>query len=99
MKQWRMPKPCADCPFDSSIGGLHMANSLRPSRLESIKEGLLNGEYFLCHKTTDETGDGSKLLCAGATDWQNAQGMDSNYQRVCERLDFIFKDENKNGNS
>lgn len=92
MKQWRMPKPCSDCPFSDSEGGKHMAKSLRPGRIRDIKKGLLEGDYFLCHKTTDETGDGSKLLCAGATDWQNAQGIDSNYQRVCERLEYIFGD-------
>ena len=92
MKPWRMLKPCIDCPFSDSKEGQHMAKSLRPGRMKSIKQGLLEGEYFLCHKTTEETGDGSKLLCAGATDWQNAQGMDSNYQRVCERLEYIFGD-------
>jgi len=80
---------CADCPFAKKGPGAHLRRTLRPARWREITSGLLRGEYFMCHKTTDETGDGSKKLCAGAIEWQAARGVSSNYQRVCERLDYF----------
>lgn len=84
---WRMPTMCDSCPFAKSGKGRALAKTLRPGRLAEIKRGLRGGERFLCHKTTDETGDGSKLVCAGALEYQEKQGVSSNYQRVMERLE------------
>lgn len=86
---WRMQKPCDNCPFNSSGAGLHLRKSLQRGRFDKIKRWLLRGEYFYCHKTTDETGDGSNLVCAGAIAYQDKHGTSSNYVQVCERLDDI----------
>ena len=85
---WRMKEPCIDCPFSDSPQGQHLARTLRLGRMRSIKFDLLHGQYFVCHKTSDETGDGSNLVCAGALAFQEEHGVSSNYQRVCERLEF-----------
>lgn len=87
-KDWRMPVQCADCPFSSKGAGLHLRKSLRPERWASILRELRDGSTFMCHKTTPETGDGSNKLCAGALEYQEEQGVSSQYQRVCERLDY-----------
>jgi hypothetical protein len=86
---WRMAKPCADCPFSKSEGGIRQAKALRPGRLASIKRELLRGAAFTCHKTTHETGNGTNLMCAGAIDYQNSRGASSNLQRVMESLDYF----------
>lgn len=88
-KDWRMPEPCRDCPFNKSGPGLRLRRSLASGRMAEIKRGLRRGDYFTCHKTTVETGNGSRLLCAGALAYQEAQGVSSNYQRVCERIEWI----------
>jgi hypothetical protein len=90
-----MVAPCETCPFSDSEGGTRMRRSLRPGRVASIKRGLLRGDAFHCHKTVghddeDEAviGAGARL-CAGALAWQNGRGASSNYQRVCESLDYV----------
>lgn len=85
---WRMKDPCANCPFNKSGAGLHLRKSLYPGRWREILLGLRMGQGFHCHKTTDETGDGSNLLCAGAISYQEKIGTSSNLQRVMERLDY-----------
>lgn len=86
---------CANCPFAKSGEGRKLARSLAPGRMAEIKRGLLRGETFHCHKTTLDTDEGdayagsTSLLCAGALAWQNARGASSNYQRVCESLDYF----------
>lgn len=86
---WRMKAPCEDCPFNKSGPGLHLRKSLRAGRWREILAGLVRGEHFTCHKTTEDTGDGSELMCAGAIQWQDKHGVSSNLQRVCERLDWL----------
>lgn len=86
---WRMEVPCVNCPFNKTGPGAHLAKSLRPGRLRAIKAGLLRGDAFMCHKTTDETGDGSNLMCAGALEWQNGRGQSSNLQRAMEAIDYF----------
>ena len=83
---WRMPSLCEDCPFAKSGLGKQLADSLHPDRLKLIKHGLRNGEYFVCHKTTRETGDGSNLVCAGALAYQEQRSVRSKYQQICEQL-------------
>ncbi len=92
--KWKMEKPCADCPFSDSAKGTHLRKSLNPGRMASIKRDLRRDKHFLCHKTTNETGDGSNLVCAGALAWQDERGLSSNYVRVCERLESIFNRRN-----
>ena len=91
MREWRMKEMCRDCPFQASGAGKRLADSLRPGRMASILRGLLRGENFECHKTTDETGDGTKLLCAGAIAFQEKMGVSSQYVRICQRLDGRYK--------
>ena len=85
---WKTAKPCGDCPFSSSKAGVHLRKSLKPERWRKIKAGLLQQEHFYCHKTTDETGNGTNLVCAGSIDWQDKHGVSSQYVRICERLDY-----------
>ena len=89
MKIWRQPHRCADCPFNPRGDGAHLRRSLGPGRMAEIKHGLRRGEHFMCHKTTEETGDGTRLVCAGALEFQEKQGVSSNYQRVCERIEWF----------
>lgn len=89
MKKWRMAKPCADCPFNSSGPGLHLRKSLHPGRWREILKALRSDKHFMCHKTTRQTGDGSNRLCAGSIAWQAARDLSSNYQRICERLEWF----------
>ncbi len=86
-----MNEPCVDCPFNESGPGLHLRKSLRPGRWQEILRGLKRDTHFTCHKTADETGDGSDLVCAGALAWQEERGLSSNYQRVMERLSWISR--------
>ncbi len=89
---WRMQKQCDNCPFSKSGKGLHLRRTLHPQRWRSILLGLRRGEVFNCHKTTNETGDGSNLICAGAIDFQERNRCTSNLQRVMERLDYAKQD-------
>jgi hypothetical protein len=93
---WRMPAECDNCPFSKSGPGAHLRRSLAPGRFAEIKQGLLNGAYFNCHKTVeyDDEGEGIPgvgLMCAGAIAFQEHAGTVSNYQRVAERLDRITR--------
>lgn len=90
-RQWRMPQQCADCPFSESGAGLHLRRSLGAGRWRSILADLRRDKHFTCHKTSDETGDGSNLVCAGAIEWQEAHGYSSQYQRIAERLEALSR--------
>lgn len=90
-KAWRMTTQCADCPFATSGAGLQLRETLRTGRWQEILDTLRADQHFLCHKTTTETGNGTNLVCAGALEWQESQGLSSNYQRVCERLEAMFE--------
>jgi len=90
MSDWRMSKKCADCPFAKRGPGLRLRRSLAPGRWKGILASLRRGETFNCHKTTLETGNGTNLVCAGAIEWQASQGTSSNYQRICERLEWMY---------
>ena len=88
---WAMPKICTNCPFAKRGLGAHLRWSLGPERWREITRGLRHGEYFLCHKTTDETGNGTNKVCAGALEYQDNRGITSQYVRICRRLDVIRK--------
>lgn len=91
MNSWRMQSMCSDCPFQVKGHGLNLRRSLRSGRWREILSGLRSGRDFRCHKTTIDTGDGSELLCAGAIEWMNKRGLSSNYQRICERLQWFIQ--------
>lgn len=96
MTRWRMDTLCNDCPFATSGPGLALRKSLRRGRFAEIKRDLAGGQlHFLCHKTTDETGDGSNRICAGAIEYQRRLGTSSNLERVLGRIDAIFSRKDK----
>lgn len=82
-----MAEQCADCPFANSGPGLHLRRSLGPGRYREILASLRRGNFFPCHKTTDDTGDGSNLVCAGSIEWQAKHGIVADYVQICSRLD------------
>lgn len=85
--QWRVESKCADCPFASSGAGLHLRRTLRPGRWREILNGLRRDGHFHCHKTTDETGNGTKLLCAGSLEWQEKHvGSVGQLARIMQRM-------------
>ena len=88
--KWKMEAPCANCPFSDSAEGKALAKSLRRGRLAEIKADLRRGGHFTCHKTTHETGNSTNLICAGAMAWQHDRGLTSQYERICERLEYAF---------
>lgn len=90
MSKWKTAAPCADCPFNSSGPGLHLRRSLGPGRWRAILQALRSDRHFTCHKTTEETGNGTNLMCAGALAWQIKRGLSSNLERVMSRLDAAF---------
>ena len=89
MKPWRTKAMCVDCPFAKSGPGARLRKILRPGRWREVTSGLLRQEHFYCHKTTEETGDGSNLVCAGAIEWQDKHGTSAQYVRICERLEYF----------
>lgn len=95
MSDWRMDRMCENCPFQSKGPGLKLRRSLRPGRWREILLGLRMDQHFYCHKTTEEDDEGEFVhtpkarLCAGAIAWQEARGLSSQYQRVCERLEAL----------
>lgn len=92
--KYMMAKKCSDCPFASSGPGLHLRKSLKRGRWRSILADLRNGKHFTCHKTTDETGDGSNKVCAGAAEWQEKHGCISTLVQVMERMRFFRSQRN-----
>lgn len=89
MKIWRMKEKCSHCPFSTEGPGLNLRLGLGRNRWSQITGALLDGNHFVCHKTGDETGDGSNLMCAGAIAFQESRGASSNLQRIMERLDYF----------
>ena len=83
---WLMSKPCLDCPFNKTGPGANLRKTLRHGRMAEIKTALLNNQHFTCHKTADETGDGSNKVCRGAYEWQEAHDVSANFVRICERI-------------
>ena len=85
MKKWRTAKMCSDCPFAKSGPGAHLRRMLRPSRWREILRDLKMDKYFLCHQTTEETGNGTNLECAGAIAWQEKYNRQpSQHARIME---------------
>ena len=83
---YRMSEKCADCPFAKSGPGLHLRKSLHPRRWPSILADLRAGKHFTCHKTTEETGNNTNLVCAGAIEWQDKHGRVSTMVQIMRRL-------------
>ena len=96
---FRLKKPCANCPFRSDEGAIHLA----PGRLGEIAREITEGEgkTFFCHKTLSgthtEDDDGVEIsykrgekdsLCAGAVIFQLKYGR----LPIGARLGFMSKD-------
>ena len=94
-RKWRMHDMCANCPFQSDGEGAHLRTTL--SRWHSILAGLRRRESFLCHGTTEDTGNNTNLLCAGAIAYQEQHRTISQYQQVCERLDDCREERSHRG--
>ena len=84
--RWRQEKPCSDCPFNTRGPGRHLRDSLLLVRWEEIMEGIEHGKVFQCHQTTEETGAGSNLICAGALAYQIKRGCVPDDLQLAERL-------------
>lgn len=80
---------CADCPFAKSGPGLRLRKTLARGRWSEILASLRRDAHFTCHKTTEETGDGSERMCAGAIQWQENNHCVGQLQRIMERLDYF----------
>lgn len=93
VKKWRMQKKCDNCPFAKSGKGLQLRKGLGPGRWAGILNSLRQGNYFPCHKTTeqdDETGEhipGVGLVCAGSLEWSEKNGASSAYVRLCTYME------------
>jgi hypothetical protein len=71
-------------------GQARLRRSLERGRMAEIKRALRNDQHFICHKTSDETGNGTNLMCAGALAWQRKRGLSSNLERVMSALDYFM---------
>lgn len=86
-----MRTPCKHCPFRSNIKGY-----LRKDRVVEIAQSVIAGQFFPCHKTTEEfeDEDGESDLqatensaqCAGAEIFAAHHGASSQMSRIAERL-------------
>lgn len=83
---------CRSCPFQSRGPGLALRKSLHPSRWRQILYGLRHDMHFHCHETTEETGNGTNLVCAGSIEWGDKRGISQNFVRVMERIERFLRD-------
>lgn len=90
--KWRMNEMCDNCPFDTSGNGHHLSHSLGAARMREIRQSLLNGALFPCHKTSLETGNGTDLHCAGAFAFQTAHGIETDYMRMCQSMEKVVQE-------
>jgi len=79
-----LTKPCNNCPFRKSSGGLF---GLHNERLEEIFEA----PSFQCHKSVDYSGDdpahGDRpIQCAGLIALQHKEGKPNQITQVANRL-------------
>lgn len=85
--KWRVDKKCSNCPFASSGAGLYLRKTLARGRWREILNALRMDGHFRCHKTTDETGNGTNLLCAGSLEWQEKNlGYVGQLARIMQRI-------------
>ena len=88
--QWRMPQMCADCPFAPSGPGLRLRRSLGKGRWTEIIQCLKRDKHFICHKTSNETGNATNLICAGSIEYSEDHNIPpSQLQRIMERIDYM----------
>ena len=81
---FRLKKPCVNCPFKKSTGGLF---GLPKERLLQIFEA----PAFQCHKTVDYTDKGSKpgdspCQCAGLIALQHKENQPNQITQIATRI-------------
>ena len=81
-----MAGKCHDCPFMDDGPGLFLRRSLCLGRWRSILFDLRKGLHFTCHETTEETGNGTNLVCAGSIEWQDKHECTSAYVQMVRML-------------
>ncbi len=79
-----MNKKCDNCPFATKGPGLHLRKSLMPGRWRGITQGVLMGQHFFCHKTTDDDAQdeeldyyqptGQEQICFGSLEYLRKHG-------------------------
>lgn len=87
MFNWKVDTMCSNCPFMEEGDGRVLRDSLGKGRWDGILFGLLHGGHFNCHKTTNETGNGTELYCAGALAFQVEHEIDTPYMRICRSFE------------
>ncbi len=94
---WRMREMCDQCPFAE---GAHLAKTLGEERMAEIKDDVIIGQSFKCHKTyfhnpiDEETGEwadtGKELECAGALAFRQTPeaiaGVPAAFQRLLNKI-------------
>lgn len=95
MSGYSMTKPCPGCPFTTGPDAVHF---LGRRRAEEIRDALLNGQTFSCHKTTGgswvEDEDGHECYvpsrdeehCAGAMILLERIERPNQMMRIAERI-------------
>jgi len=87
---YRKTKHCSTCPFLDDGKSMSLANG----RVEDIKQGLLEGGSFNCHKTVYDLNEDlspskeeqSLKMCYGAYLFLKENGMQNQVMQVAERL-------------
>ena len=84
---FRVKKPCKNCPFTADKQNSIMLNK---GRREGIIDGLMSGkdQTFVCHKTLD----GYRAVCAGAVAVCKKRGKSPFIVQLAERMDIISED-------
>ena len=103
MRAWKLERMCDNCPFADEGAGLQLRLSLHAVRWKEITDGLLQGQHFLCHKTTlmDDDANAERdarkegryyphgKICAGARAWQAARGIVSDAEQIMTRMETL----------
>jgi hypothetical protein len=80
---YRITKMCSNCPFRNDEHAIHLSEG----RLDSIKEALLRGENFVCHKTVYSKDSKQKpLMCAGAYEFLIKNKQPNQIMQIAERI-------------
>jgi len=86
---YRVTKPCNNCPFLDNGKAIMLADG----RVDSIKEELLQGGSFNCHKTVynlddnmNETEEQELKMCAGAYQFLKKENKPNQQMQIAQRL-------------
>jgi len=86
---YRVLEQCPNCPFNDNGKAIH----LEEGGVDKIKEMLLEGGSFNCHKTVYDldtnmglTESQSPKMCAGAYAFLKREGKPNQIMQVAERL-------------